>query len=154
MARVIRARPPRPALVRTRVPSGPPAVPRSGLRPRGASVVALAAVAALALALVAATSLALAGLQLQPGGVRSDGPRSDPRTPGDAGLTATPTTLLWSAAVPSASAPASHHRLAGPVRRAAVTRPVTPVRRHALGSRGAVRTRAQRWFARRNLEGG
>lgn len=146
MARVIRARPSRPALVHARV--------RSGVLAHAASA-ARAAVAALALALVAATSLALAGLQLQPGGVGSDGPRSEPRTSGDpAGLTATPTTLLWSAAVPSASAPASHHRLAGPLRRVAATRPVTPVRKHALGSRGAVRTRAQRWFARRNLEGG
>ncbi len=148
MARVIRARPPRPALVHARVRSDPRAHGAHG------ASAALAAVAALALALVAATSLALAGLQLQAGGVGADGAPSDRRTSGDPGLAATPTTLLWSAAVPSASAPASHHRLAGPVRRVTAARPVTPVRRHALGSRGAVRTRAQRWFARRNLEGG
>jgi len=133
------------------------AQPAPDLRAGALSAVALAAVAALAVALVAATSLALAGLQLQAGaggGGGAYGPTSDPRTPGDPGLTAIPTTLLWSAAVPSASAPASHHRIAGPVRRVAATRPVAPVRRHALGSRGAVRTRAQRWFARRNLEGG
>ena len=131
--------------------------PAPGLRAGALSAAALAAVAALAVALVAATSLALAGLQLQAGaggGGGAYGPTSDPRTPGDPGLAAIPTTLLWSAAVPSASAPASHHRIAGPVRRVAATRPVAPVRRHALGSRGAVRTRAQRWFARRNLEGG
>ena len=146
MARVTRARPPRPARVH--------ACPASGRRARLPSGVALAAVAGLALALVAATSLALAGLQLQAGATGAYGATSDARTPGDPGLTATPSTLLWSAAVPSASAPASHHRLAGPVRRVAATRPARPVRRHALGSRGAVRTRAQRWFARRNLEGG
>jgi len=136
------------------------AQPAPDLRAGALSAVALAAVAALAVALVAATSLALAGLQLRAGrgagggGGGASGTTSDPRTPGDPGLTAIPTTLLWSAAVPSASAPASHHRMAGPVRRVAATRPVAPVRRHALGSRGAVRTRAQRWFARRNLEGG
>jgi len=130
------------------------AQPAPDLRAGALSAVALAAVAALAVALVAATSLALAGLQLRAGGGGASGTTSDPRTPGDPGLTAIPTTLLWSAAVPSASAPASHHRMAGPVRRVAAMRPVAPVRRHALGSRGAVRTRAQRWFARRNLEGG
>ncbi|MDZ7707466.1 MAG: hypothetical protein U5J97_06145 [Trueperaceae bacterium] len=140
---MIRARPPRPARSRPCVRSRDPS---------GVAVAAMvAATVTLAVALLLATSVALAGLQLHPDASRADRPADGPADPG---LTATPTTLLWTAPVSSASAPASHHRLAGTVRRAAVTRPATPAGRHLLGSRGAVRTRAQRWFARRNLEGG
>ncbi len=148
MARVTRARPPRPALVRTTLVR---TTARPCVRSRDPSAVATAATVALAIALLLATSVALAGLQLGPDARRTDRPAN---VPADPGLTATPTTLLWMAPVSSATAPASDHRLAGAVRRAAETRPATQAGRHRLGSRGAVRTRAQRWFARRNLEGG
>lgn len=154
MARVIRARPPRPAVVRSLARWG---VVRSLARWRDPSVAASAATTALAVALVVATSVALAGLQLQPDARGADRPGSPQRPggePADPGLTATPTTLVWTTPVPSASVPASHHRLAGTTRRSAVARPATPAHGHELGSRGPVRTRAQRWFARRNLEGG
>jgi hypothetical protein len=133
MARVMRVRPPRPA-----------AVPVSGARRRAASRLAWT----LAAALLLATTLAYAG---GTGRGASDDPGTHPTDPG---LAAVETALLLvSPAVPSAPAAGgtrplgvlqTRQALPGPTRAKRGPRRAPPVR---LG-------RAQRWYARRLLEGG
>jgi hypothetical protein len=133
MARVMRARPPRPALV-----------PASG--PRATPVAALAAL--LALALAAATTLAFAGWAPTGAPDRAGGEPTDP------GLTAVETALVL-AAPAAASAPG-----------AGGTRPLAALRSRDARARWAAARRrprrqppvrlgrAQRWYARRLLDGG
>jgi hypothetical protein len=133
MARVMRARPPRPALV--------PASAR-----RGAPVAALAAL--LAAALAAATTLAFAGWAPTGAAERAGGEPPDP------GLTAVETALVLAApAAPSAPAAGGTRPLAA--LRARDARPTWATARRRPRRRPPVRLgRAQRWFARRLLEGG
>lgn len=136
MARVRRARPPRPAVLRPA-----PAPARAG----GPWLAWPTLVAA---ALLAATTLAFAGLPATPDADRTGG------TPGDPGLTSAETPLWMAAAAPAASLPGGGQRQVAAARVRAVTRPPAPARRLLARPPRARRTRVQRWYARRNLDGG
>jgi hypothetical protein len=137
MARVKRARPPRPAPWRR---GSVPAAPAGGPR--------LAWKAWLAAALLVATTLAFAGLPAAPGTDRPGG------MPGDTGLTSAETPLWMAAVASAASLPGGGQKPVAAARLRAVTRPPAPALRLLARAPRARRTRVQRWYARRNLDGG
>lgn len=120
--------------------SPPPA--HAGHGPRVAASMAIVA------ALLIATTLAFAGLPAAADADRAGGRTHDP------GLTSAETPLWMATAAPSASLPSGDPRPVAAARLRAMTRLPAPARRLLARAPRARRTRVQRWYARRNLDGG